>query len=243
MYAGVFGPTEAKAHQRLSDESVLIVNFALPTGQAPLRETESILRQTLEPLILRSQNPMCAIELSLQVVNDDGSLLAASVNAALSALVDAGVPMRGQAAAVTCAVSADGALLLDPTRAEEAAAAACVTLVVDAAGGILASFCTGSPPRHTDALLCRTRVCAERSRLRCWDRRQLYWRPVSVEPRREQRANSASSRKEHAHQLPGKSTRIFARNEHAPHRPMAGLRHPPPPPSRPSHSRPSRRRI
>ena len=88
---------------------------------------------------------MCAIEVSLQVVNDDGSLLAASVNAAVSALVDAGVPMRGQAAAIACAVSADGLIMLDPTKAEEEKSESCITLVIDGSGGILTSFCSGAP--------------------------------------------------------------------------------------------------
>jgi exosome complex component RRP46 len=144
VYVGVFGPTEAKSYQRLSDESILVVNYALPTGQTFHRETESIVRRTLEPLIVRSQNPMCAIEVSVQVVNDDGGLLSASINAAVSALVDAGVPMRGQAAAVTCAIVADGSIMLDPTRAEEAAAEACITFVMDGSGGILTSVCSGA---------------------------------------------------------------------------------------------------
>jgi ribonuclease PH len=146
VYAGIFGPTEAKANQRLSDESILVVNFALPTGQGLHKENEAIIRRTLEPIIVRSQNPMCAIEVTLQVVNDDGSLLAASVNAAVSALVDAGVPMCGQAAAVTCAISPDGSIMLDPTRQEEAGAEACITLVLDASGGIITSICTGATP-------------------------------------------------------------------------------------------------
>ncbi len=144
MYAGIYGPTEAKAHQRLSDESILVVNFALPTGQGVHKDSEAIIRRTLEPIIVRSQNPMCAIEVTLQVVNDDGSLLAASVNAAVSALVDAGVPMCGQAAAVTCAISPDGSIMLDPTRQEEAGAEACITLVLDPNGGIITSICTGA---------------------------------------------------------------------------------------------------
>lgn len=67
----------------------------------------------------------------LQVVSDDGGVLACAINAACAALVDAAVPLRTLCAAVSAAQQAvegsdasSGALLLDPSAAEEASAAA-----------------------------------------------------------------------------------------------------------------------
>lgn len=60
-----------------------------------------------------------------QVVSDDGGVLACALNAACAALVDAAVPLRTLCAAVSAAQApGDGGLLLDPSAAEEAAAAA-----------------------------------------------------------------------------------------------------------------------
>ena len=64
----------------------------------------------------------------LQVVSDDGGVLACALNAACAALLDAAVPLRTLCAAVSAAqAEGDGGLLLDPTAAEEAAAAASAT--------------------------------------------------------------------------------------------------------------------
>lgn len=61
-----------------------------------------------------------------QVVSDDGGVLACALNAACAALVDAAVPLRTLCTAVAAAQApgSDGGLLLDPSAAEEAAAAA-----------------------------------------------------------------------------------------------------------------------
>jgi exosome complex component RRP46 len=60
------------------------------------------------------------------VLSDDGGLLACAINAVCAALVDAAVPLRTLCAAVAVAQAPgpDGGLLLDPSAAEEAAAAA-----------------------------------------------------------------------------------------------------------------------
>lgn len=55
---------------------------------------------------------------TLQVTHDDGSLLACAINAAVAALVDAGVAMRGLVSAVCLALTPSLTLLLDPLAAE-----------------------------------------------------------------------------------------------------------------------------
>jgi ribonuclease PH len=45
---------------------------------------EDVMRECLEALIIRSQNPMCEIDVTIQPMCEDGSQLAAAVNAAVS---------------------------------------------------------------------------------------------------------------------------------------------------------------
>jgi exosome complex component RRP46 len=57
---------------------------------------------------------------SVQVYENDGSLLAASVNAVCLALLDAAIPLRHLVVASSCAYTQnDARLLLDPTLQEE----------------------------------------------------------------------------------------------------------------------------
>ncbi len=49
-----------------------------------------------------SQNPLCAIEVNLQCVSDDGGVLAAAINASIAALIDAGVALRSQVFVCVC---------------------------------------------------------------------------------------------------------------------------------------------
>jgi exosome complex component RRP46 len=84
-------------------------------------QREYILSQILEPVIVSAQMPRCAIELEVQVVQDDGGLLAAAVNAACLALLDAGVPCQAMIACVSIGVHADGSLVIDPDAKEEQA--------------------------------------------------------------------------------------------------------------------------
>lgn len=57
------------------------------------RQYEQTVRGTVEGVIQAAQNPRTAVSITLQVMADDGSLLACALNAACAALVDAAVPM------------------------------------------------------------------------------------------------------------------------------------------------------
>lgn len=73
----------------------------------------------MEHIVLAAMHPNTAISVIIQVVNDDGGLLACAINAACAALVDAGVPLSGLIVAVSCAVNHKGVVLLDPMKKEE----------------------------------------------------------------------------------------------------------------------------
>merc|ERR1711915_213200 len=76
-------------------------------------------------------HPRAAITINIQELQNDGGLLAASVNSACLSLLDSGVAMQFLVAAVSCALSPDGALLLDPSAREVKTAAAHVVFVFE----------------------------------------------------------------------------------------------------------------
>ncbi len=57
------------------------------------RQYEHIIQQTLAGVIQTAMHPRTAISVILQVLEDDGSLLACALNAASTALTEAAVPM------------------------------------------------------------------------------------------------------------------------------------------------------
>ena len=123
------------------------------------REMEYFIRDALSSCILLERYPRCVIQVVLQIVQADGSVLGSAVNCAVLALMDAGVAMRGLPVASTCvvvdndvmskAVTASAAVIveeekdnasvgttvwLDPTAEEESGEGhATVVLVTDMA--------------------------------------------------------------------------------------------------------------
>ena len=68
--------------------------------------------------------PRAVISIVVQVLEDNGSILATAINAVTLALMDAGVPMRSVVTASTCAILPDGRMCLDPSLSEETVGAA-----------------------------------------------------------------------------------------------------------------------
>ncbi|CAI5525022.1 unnamed protein product [Closterium sp. Naga37s-1] len=91
--------------------------------------SEAVVRQTIDAVLLSSLLPRTRIQLQLQVVHDDGSLLACALNAAFAALLDAGLPLACLPAAVQLALDSQGQLLLDPTKQEQQTASATLCTV------------------------------------------------------------------------------------------------------------------
>ncbi|KJE97874.1 hypothetical protein CAOG_09141 [Capsaspora owczarzaki ATCC 30864] len=135
----VYGPAEVKSSKELLDKATVQTVFRPKTGLAGVDDhvCEAILRQALEPVIQRTANPRTSITVIVQVMHDDGALLACALNSASMALIDAGVPMSAVLAAVTCAwlPAADGSserrLLLDPTLEEQTAATSIATFAFE----------------------------------------------------------------------------------------------------------------
>lgn len=71
--------------------------------------------------IVVENHPRTIISLALQIIHDDGSLLAALLNCASLCLMDAAIPTRGILSVTSCCLCSESsdAALLDPTFIEE----------------------------------------------------------------------------------------------------------------------------
>lgn len=121
VIAAVYGPKQVANRRENYEKVTLEVIWKRAIGQSDRseREAEVIVRKTLESVVLSDLHPRMGITLTLQVCQDDGSLLSCALNAASAALVDAGIPMKTLLVSVTCGVAAGGQVILDPTIAEE----------------------------------------------------------------------------------------------------------------------------
>ncbi|KAI9199386.1 ribosomal protein S5 domain 2-type protein [Polychytrium aggregatum] len=120
VMASVFGPMEVKIRDELLDKATVEVVLQPIEGHASTTEKyyEQIIRQTVESVALIALHPRTLIRITCQILNDDGSILSAALNATMLALVDSGIPLKCMVASTTCAVTANGQVLLDPTRSE-----------------------------------------------------------------------------------------------------------------------------
>ncbi|KAG8944364.1 Exosome non-catalytic core component [Tulasnella sp. 419] len=126
----VHGPREAKSRSNTQhDRAVLSVGVDLPAfsggtggrrGKSDKRTLEftSTVKSTFEPIIQTHLYPRSQIDIFIQVLQQDGALLQAAINATTLALIDAGVAMSDYVCAITCALH-DTISLLDLTNLEE----------------------------------------------------------------------------------------------------------------------------
>lgn len=90
------------------------------------REMEEAICGVLSHAIIRSMYPRTLISVTVQVICNDGSLLSVAINAALIALIDAGIALKSLVTSATCAYipipssPSEYTLILDPTIEEEA---------------------------------------------------------------------------------------------------------------------------
>lgn len=122
VLAAVYGPVAPQIASYEQDEgvvSVIIKSGSSDTGNYE-QELGDILTQTIRTCVDGALFPRCVIEVVLQIIQSDGSLLASLLHAAVAALMDAGVDLLYLPVATTCLVG-DGTdkILLDPTSAEE----------------------------------------------------------------------------------------------------------------------------
>lgn len=122
VLTGVYGPREGKASQKDSSECLVVVKYGAKgaVGSQWDRSNEAVMRECLEAMVMRSQNPMCVIDVTVQPLCEDGAQLAASFNAAVAALIDAGVSLKFIAVGLCFAITQQDRIFLDPTKEEVA---------------------------------------------------------------------------------------------------------------------------
>ncbi|KAK7295059.1 hypothetical protein RJT34_17962 [Clitoria ternatea] len=121
VLAAVYGPKAGTKKNENPEKASIEVIWKPKTGQIGKaeRESEMILKKTLESICIRTIYPNTTTSIIVQVVHDDGALLPCAINAACAALVDAGIPLKHLAVAVCCSVTDSGGIILDPTKHEE----------------------------------------------------------------------------------------------------------------------------
>lgn len=77
------------------------------------------LKRALLPAICRYAFTNFQVDIYINVIEDDGSVLAAAITAAGLAIADAGIPMYDIVTATTVAVLDNDRILIDPTKNEE----------------------------------------------------------------------------------------------------------------------------
>ncbi|XP_022662145.1 exosome complex component RRP41-like [Varroa jacobsoni] len=124
VLAAVYGPHEVRGGRvkALHDRAVVNCQFSAATfstaerKRRPRGDTKSIemtlhLQQTFEAALLTSLYPRCQIDVFVEVLQADGSLLSVAINAATMALVDAGIGMRDYVCACSAGFFNDTSLL------------------------------------------------------------------------------------------------------------------------------------
>ncbi|KAL4173804.1 hypothetical protein KRP22_005751 [Phytophthora ramorum] len=122
VLAAVYGPGQARNWRgEKTDRATLDVCFKLEKGimTSKEKEYEQVIRETFTPIVLTDCFPRAVISIVVQVIEDNGSLLAVAINAVSLALMDAGVPMTSVVTATSCGIFPDGNLYLDPSSVEE----------------------------------------------------------------------------------------------------------------------------
>ena len=155
LLVAVYGPSLASAREEQAHEAFLSFSFSSLSSSASLSAANASLahhlKETFRPIILINLHPRQRIAVHLQVLHDDGALLACAVNACMIALLDAGVQCREMLAAVEMRVRRDDtargkeSLLLDPTHEESRTFPDGLTLAFPSQSrGCVLSVCDGN---------------------------------------------------------------------------------------------------
>ena len=119
VICSVIGPESAMKER--GDKAIIDVVFQPRDKRASEeeKEYELIIRESLESIILTTLYPRTIITVSIQVLLNDGCLLSTSFNAAILALLDAGVAMKTTLVSASCSYLTSDDCLLDPIRIEQ----------------------------------------------------------------------------------------------------------------------------
>jgi len=132
----VSGPHDITRHGNVkADRATIHCDYAVATfssgerrrstrGSRQAIETGLLIANTFESVILVEQFPRSQIDICIQVIQGDGGLLNAAINATTLALIDAGIPLKDFL--VSCSASwIEGTTLCDLNYMEESAQGCC----------------------------------------------------------------------------------------------------------------------
>mmetsp|Transcript_16840 Transcript_16840/g.25468 ORF Transcript_16840/g.25468 Transcript_16840/m.25468 type:complete len:237 (-) Transcript_16840:380-1090(-) len=123
VLAAVYGPMAPRKTSLERGSAIISIIYA------DHREHEDLLEKVLAGCVCADQYKRCVIEVVLQAIHDDGSVLSCALHAAVAALMDAGICMRQLPVATSVVIGEDHKLLLDPDQEEERLLKSCLTLV------------------------------------------------------------------------------------------------------------------
>ncbi|KAF8920144.1 ribosomal protein S5 domain 2-type protein [Mucidula mucida] len=130
VIVSVFGPREAKMRsQTIYDRANINVELSIASfstgerrkrsrGDKRILEMAATIKSTFEPVIQTTLYPRSQIDIFVQVLQQDGGLLQACINATTLALASAGIPLYDFVCAVTGGVHSTSPML-DLTTLEE----------------------------------------------------------------------------------------------------------------------------
>jgi len=141
VIASVYGPHDVVNRSKALHDSVVVnCQFSMatfstserkrrPKGDRKSTEISLTLQKTFETAIMTELYPRSQIDIYVQALQSDGGNIAACINAATLALIDAGVPMRDFVCACTSSYVQDN-FMADINYMEESSGAARLTLAI-----------------------------------------------------------------------------------------------------------------
>lgn len=139
VLATVVGPVVPKFQRHeLTDKGKVEIEVNYASNIENLNENRSgsdelaitsYLKRTIIPCIQLDVYPRKLIVIQILILQNEGSVVSAAVNATILALINAGIPMLYFMTCVELAVS-NAAILLDPTSEEETAATGIISLCI-----------------------------------------------------------------------------------------------------------------
>ncbi|GAB1602935.1 exosome complex component RRP46-like [Argonauta hians] len=135
VMASVYGPAEVKIAKEQINQATLEIIYKPKSGIANCAEKlkENLICSTCETTILACLHPRSSISITIQELQNSGSLLACAINTVCLSLLDASVNMKFLMAAVYCVFTENNQLILDPTIKEETSAPISMMFVFDGA--------------------------------------------------------------------------------------------------------------
>ena len=165
--AAVNGPLAPLNMAKEKEECIVsvVIKSGKPEQASMEYEWVEFLTKVLSSCIVRSMYPRSVVEVVLQIIQADGSLLSCLLHAAVAALMDAGVDLLYLPVATTCLVPRNEAssIHLDPTSAEEEEPNTTVLVLVNESNQpdrILGSHTIG-PGMSLDRLLSCTQIASK----------------------------------------------------------------------------------